>query len=1144
MKYFASLCTLVLAGSMPGFAVSANHTSLNSQNQFHFKPTKRGAAQAAARNAKFAARITAANQARESGKPHGPASRMESPTTPFHSVSAKSVRRHTMLGSNPPTGKIGFLASSEIPLSDSTTLGGSAYSAVLSGDFNGDGKTDFTTIVENYTGTWNYWISVVLSNGDGTFQKPKLMAVTNNDSCAALVVGDVNGDGNSDILVGHNPGSCSNGYSVPTVDILLSNGDGTFTPSANVNNTISTSGLVGGTLVDTNGDGKLDIVVVDDNNPANVWTLLGVGDGTFQAPTSVALSAEAGNSLIIADLNGDGFLDIADLDSNNNELTVYLGTSTPGYQTAAPYPTSDTIYDGCSLSAGDLTGDGKAELVSANCWDNNITVYVQNPDGSFQTGVYYYPGVNAGSLFAADLVPYAVTIADVNGDGNNDIVSSNYYGGDVTVLFGNGDGTVNVPSVGYAVGGYPEKAALVGDFNGDGFADIVVADEEFSLVYLKGYGDGTFRAAHDYYSSVSTNWAYGYNVATGDFNKDGYPDIALTNCCDSNIGVSVFLSNPDGSLQSPVNYGSDGSMYQVQVADINKDGNLDLVATDTNGWVQVFTGNGDGTFTVGSTYQTDAAAHTPVGLFIGDFDKDGYPDLAVLNTNGQNVSILINDKTGAFNTYVPYPLSATLNQWDGNEIATGVLTASGNLDLVIPLYNSGNVAILKGNGDGTFQSEVDLTLPSGSPAGVALADLNKDGKLDLAVTVYYVNGTGVYVALGNGDGTFQTLAPFASSLQDYTYDSPYTSFITSADVDGDTNPDLVYTNSEYGTVGVIFGKGDGTFYDPVEYPAGGYAWGLAIADVNSDGKPDVITASDDFSGVTVLLNNNGTGTLGSYTIGSSAQGATITAGTNATFTLTITPNNHYNGTVTLSCPTGLPALATCSFSPSAIVTLDGLTPQTVTLTITTTAASPSFRNRASVDPQGTPRSRNSAMLLASLNGMGVFGMFVAGGFSKKRNRWSVLAVLALAMSFFLVGCGGSSNKPTKSSSTSSVTSSAATTLVGQAVTFTGTVSGSSGTPTGSVTFLDGTTSLGTGTLSGGKATLQTSSLAAGVHSITIAYGGDSSFNASASTAYSQTVDNPGTATGTYTVHVSGTGTAGTNGVGNPNQSIGLTVVVQ
>jgi len=279
-------------------------------------------------------------------------------------------------------------------------------------------------------------------------------------------------------------------------------------------------------------------------------------------------------------------------------------------------------------------------------------------------------------------------------------------------------------------------------------------------------------------------------------------------------------------------------------------------------------------------------------------------------------------------------------------------------------------------------------------------------------------------------------------------------------------------------------------------------------------------ASWDFAGVTVLRNHNGTGALGSYTIGTSAQGATITAGQNATFTLTITPNNHYNGTVTLSCPTGLPALATRSFGPSAVVTLDGLTPQTLTLIITTKAATSSLRIHAENDPQKNSHSGSSAMLLASLNGVGVLGMFVAGSFNKKGNRWSLRAVLALAMSFFLVGCGGGSSStppPTKSNSTSSVISSAATTLVGQPVTFTGTVSANSGTPTGSVTFLDGTTTLGTGTLSSGKATFHTSSLIAGVHNITTAYGGDTNYNASTSTAFSQTVDNPGTATGSYTL---------------------------
>ena len=104
------------------------------------------------------------------------------------------------------------------------------------------------------------------------------------------------------------------------------------------------------------------------------------------------------------------------------------------------YDTSDTVNDACSLTAGDLNGDGKAEMVNANCNDNTLTVYVNNGDGTFQTGVYYADGLSAPSGTTADLYPDNVTIADVNGDGKADIVSINDDSADVTVLLGNGDG--------------------------------------------------------------------------------------------------------------------------------------------------------------------------------------------------------------------------------------------------------------------------------------------------------------------------------------------------------------------------------------------------------------------------------------------------------------------------------------------------------------------------------------------------------------------------------------------------------------------------------------------------------------------------------------------------------------------------------
>lgn len=1005
MNRFASLCVLVLAGSLPGFA-SVNHHGLNPQNQFHFQPVGRRATSARSMKATQAS-LHKANvpEAYKSEKPgqgvHGPAL-------------ARTSRPHPHTA-NPPTGKIGFVSATQIP------TGGGTGQAAFSGDFNGDGKPDLVTIVQtNYSSTthvWTYSISVVLSNGDGTFQAPVLTHVPNNDSCAALVVGDVNGDKKDDIIVAHQPNCNNNGYTTPTIDVLIGDGTGNFTASNNTNSTIPTSGLAGGTLADVNGDGKLDLIAVDQNNPAGVWTLLGNGDGTFQPPTSVALSGEAGNNVTLVDLNGDGLLDIADLDYSTNTLTVYLATSATTYAPGVPYSTSDNngTDDGCYMTAGDLTGDGKPEIVVSNCQnqDDNLTVFVNNGDGSFQSGVYYTAATNSASGTGGDVWPSGISIADVNGDGKADIISSNYYGADVTILTGNGDGTVNVPSVGYAVGGYPFSPAIVADFNGDGLADIVVPDDEFSFVYLKGYGDGTFRSALDYYSPIPDNgFGYGINVATGDFNGDGIPDFVLSNCCDNSLGVTVFLSRSDGSLQPGVNYVNSTNIQDlryVAVADFNGDGILDIAASDYyNGVVQIFTGNGsngigDGTFSVGGTFATDVTSSNPQELVAGDFNGDGHPDIAVTNESGNNVGVLLNDGTGNFQPVVNYPLSSGSNF----EIATADLNADGNLDLIVPLWTGSNVAVMLGNGDGTFQAEVDSpALPN--PNSVTVADMNNDGKPDLVMAIdeypwTALNAQGIAIAIGNGDGTFQTPTLLASALHDTNFDSPWPGYIKTVDVDGDGNTDIVYTNSEYGTLGILFGQGSGSFYDPVEYPSGGYAFGLAVADVNGDGAPDVVTAGDDFSGVTVLLNNNGSGTQPNFAVGVTQNSATVTAGNSATYNLTVTASNLFEGSISFTC-SGLPSKSSCSFSPTSLTPAGNLqTP--VQLTISTTAATTAALVPGSVNPHS-----GASMLLASLSGMGTFGMLFAGSL-KKRNRWMglLLGVLLVTMMFSLVGCGGSSN---------------------------------------------------------------------------------------------------------------------------------------
>jgi hypothetical protein len=307
----------------------------------------------------------------------------------------------------------------------------------------------------------------------------------------------------------------------------------------------------------------------------------------------------------------------------------------------------------------------------------------------------------------------------------------------------------------------------------------------------------------------------------------------------------------------------------------------------------------------------------------------------------------------------------------------------------------------------------------------------------------------------------------------------------------------------------------------------------------------VVTAGDDFSGLTVLLNAAGSGTQSNYTVAPDKSSATVTAGGSATFTLTLTPANHYNGVVTLSCGT-LPAYTTCTFNPPT-VTMDGHTPVTVQLTITTTSVSASAEVPADVNPR-----HGSMILMASLSGLGLFGMVFAAG-SKKRNHYSavLLALLAVSMTMASVGCGKDcDDSPTACQATSAaattttVASSQNPVVAGTAVAFNATVAASSGTPDGTLTFMDGTTKLGTGTLASGKASFQTSSLTAGTHSITVSYAGNTSFKPSTSSALKQTIDHPGTPAGTYTVPVNAVGTAGSNSGNTFSHTLNVTVIVQ
>jgi len=985
-------------------------------------------------------------------------------------VSRAAVKKWAGMLNNPtpPTTQIGFLSATQTPASGGTFP---SFPAVV-GDFTGNGNKDVAAIVNNPVGNKPvYSIAAGLNDGKGGFTV--VTTPTGAGEQDPIFVGNLSGytNGEEDVLIVH-PAPAGQ---QTTVEGWLSNGKGSFTSAGIFPAT--KNGFVWAT-VDINGN----VILADALSPnGNICTLTNAGKGVFNVPSCVAISGALnpgapggvpGNPMVFADFNGDGFLDFAAASAGNgttiapNQIVVYLNDKTGHYLAPTALTTSDSAYDSCFLGGGPLkTGGAFDELVSANCDDNKVTVYV-NSGGVFGTGTYY--------PVASD--PVGVTVEDVNNDGNTDIVASCHRSADIKILLGDGSGTVTPATVGYVTGGSPLVPPLVADFHGDTTKpDVVVPDDEFSFVYLEGYGDGSLRSAVTYYAEPGAGvHAAAVNIASGDFNGDGIPDFVIGNFdagATPNTSVTVFLSNPGGSLNPGVNYSNSRfpnyALQYVAVADFNGDGKLDIAATDNfNGVVQIFTGNGDGTFTVGATYKTDTATGAnPVGLIVGDFNGDGKPDLAVINNYGipsssAKVSILINNGKG-FNTAVTYALSTV-----ATELTAADVNGDKKLDLVVPLYgicgtppgctNPGSaVAILLGNGDGTFKSQPDFQLTYLNPYDAAVGDVNGDGKVDLVVTIedqqkYH---QGIAVALGNGNGTFQTPVLLASTLQNPAQDVPLPGYVKIADLNQDGIPDLVYSNSNFATVGILYGKGSGAFYDPVEFPADRWAWGLALVDLNKDGGTDVVVSGNslDFSGVAVLFNDGGNKT----TVSSSAN-----------------PSN-LGSPVTLSATVASTVKGVAAIPTGNVTFKDG----------STTLGAAALNSSGVASFVASSLAGGSHAITAQYAGDTHFLPSVAAVFDQSVNK----GVVSVALK--------SSLNPSKS---------------GQSVTFTATVADTVNgfVPTGAVNFYDGTTLLGSGNLSpSGLATFSTSTLApsATPHSITAQYAGDANFAANKSSALNQTV---------------------------------------
>jgi uncharacterized protein YycO len=647
---------------------------------------------------------------------------------------------------------------------------------------------------------------------------------------------------------------------------------------------------------------------------------------------------------------------------------------------------------------------------------------------------------------------------------------------------------------------------------------------------VPGSGSSLFLPAVTYYAGAGATVA----AVVADVNGDGKADLVVgdQNCPNSDCSggglVSVLLGNGDGTFQPAVVYGSGGEwVSSLAVADVNGDGKLDVVVAnylDTT--VGVLFGNGDGTFQPAALYNAGTSSVSSVA--VTDLNGDSKPDIVVASNNG-TVSVMLGNGSGTFQPGVQY------RSLGARSVAVGDVNRDGKPDLVVAGSTSVSIVnVLLGNGDGTFQSAV--TYPSGGlPGGwanwVAVADLNADGKLDL-VAANFPDST-VAVLLGNGDGTFQPAVLYSSG-------APTAWSVAIADMNGDGKPDVAVADFS-GTVGVLLGNGDGSFQPALTFNVPGDAASVVLADLNGDGRPDLVLSNgNDF--VSVLLNNAGTESPTTTRLLSSLNPSIY--GQSVTFTATVSSSTGtpagtvelYHGSIALgsgtltggktlitvsSLPAGSDSITASypgvgTFAPSASTPLAQII--TSATTITSMASS---QNPASTDQSIAFTATVSGQFGGAAAGSVTFfsGSQTLGTASLSGNRAILTTSFTTAgtYSIFAKYNGDGNNSGSTSSTLSQVIRTATTTmlasslnpsLAGQAVTFTANVTSTVGTPPNGelVTFKNGSAVLGAAPLSGGTTSLTTSSLVAGIYTITAAYSGDANFVASTSNGLRQVVN--------------------------------------
>jgi FG-GAP-like repeat/IPT/TIG domain/FG-GAP repeat len=840
------------------------------------------------------------------------------------------------------------------PNVDFTT--GIAPSSISIGDLDGDGKPDLVC-VNIGSNTVSVFRNTSISGSITASSFTSKVDLAIGAQASSVSIGDLDGDGKPDLVVTNNISYVSVFRNIST--------SGSITTSSFANKVDFTTGSSprSVSIGDLDGDGKPELAVA--NYGSNTVSILrntsSSGSITISSFASKVdfTSGTSPSSVSFGDLDGDGKPDLAVANYNNNTVSVFRNTSSAGNITIGSFANKVDFTTGpfpISVKIGDLNGDGKPELVVANSVGSSVSVFHNTSSaGNITTGSFA-----SKTDFTTDSSPQSVSIGDLDGDGKPDLATANSVGSSVSVLLNTSSaGSITTGSfankVDYPTGTNPISVSI-GDLDGDGKPDLAVANNGSSTMSILrnnpvlpptissfsplsgAIGSSVVITGTNFNTSTAQNFVFfGATMATvtaasttsltvtvptgatyqpisvlnianglsgfsakpfnvtyegfiasnglkpkvdfttgtiptsiniGDLDGDGKPDLAVANYVSNTVSVyrntSSVGSINTSSFSSKVDFVTGSIPFSVSIGDLDGDGKPEMVvANNGSNTVSVFRN----TFSVGSITTSSFASKvdfttgtSPQAVSIGDLDRDGRPDLAVANAGSNTVSIFRNTSSvGSINTgsfafgvdiatgSIPYSVSI------------GDLDGDGKPDLAVANDGSNTVSIFRNTSfigvinTGSFASKVDFATGT-EPQSVSIGDLDGDGKLDLA-TANNISNTVSVLRNTSSSGSITT-GSFAGKVDFATGLNPNS--VSISDLDGDGKSDLATANYSVNSISVFQNTSSvgsittGSFANKVDFTTGSGPYSVKIGDLDGDGKPDLVSVSLNANTLSIL----------------------------------------------------------------------------------------------------------------------------------------------------------------------------------------------------------------------------------------------------------------------------------------------------